>query len=296
MSQGCLRIALVGIGLIVAATGCVAQSEYDAQVMSNRKLREELEHSRIELQDARNQAELARSRLSTIENELFTKDELVANLSGERDRHLDAFRKAQGALELLASRTPQDPVVLTQALPPALDRALRDFATRYPERVDFDSKRGIVKWKSDLLFALGSDVVMESAKGVLQEFAQIMDSESAEPFDVTVVGHTDTTPIARPETRRIHPTNWHLSTHRSIAVMHVLRGFGIDENRMAVMGYGELRPLVPNTDDASKAKNRRVEVFVVPRDSVALMDAEIEAVNRATRTELFRPTDPSAIK
>ena len=98
MSQGCLRIALVGMGLIVAATGCVAQSEYDAQVMSNRKLREELEHSRIELQDARNQAELARSRLSTIENELFTKDELVANLSGERDRHLDAFRKAQGYL------------------------------------------------------------------------------------------------------------------------------------------------------------------------------------------------------
>ena len=70
---------------------------------------------------------------------------------------------------------------------------MRDLAARYPQAVEFDSQRGIVKWKSDLLFALGSDVVMDSAKGPLEEFARIMSSGTALDFDITVVGHTDNT-------------------------------------------------------------------------------------------------------
>ncbi|UCG33766.1 MAG: hypothetical protein JSU68_03855, partial [Phycisphaerales bacterium] len=162
-----LCMVVVGVGCVAMLAGCVAQEDYDQQVMANRKLREQLELARIELQDSRSQAEIARGRMGTLENELGAKQQLIANLTAERDRHLDAFRRAQAALEELASRRPQDPVVLTQALPPELDTALRDFAARHPNTVEFDSGRGIVKWRSDLLFALGSDVVMDSAKSPL---------------------------------------------------------------------------------------------------------------------------------
>lgn len=296
MTHARVWIGLIGSGLLFSAVGCVAQAEYDAQTMANRKLREELELSRIELQDARNQAELARGRLGTIENEMRTKDQLVDNLATERDRHLDAFQKAQLALAGLAARAPMNPVVLTQALPPALDRALRDFAGKYPDRVEFDSRRGIVKWKSDLLFALGSAVVVDSAKEVLQSFSEIMNSDAAQRFEVNVVGHTDNTPISRPETRRLHPTNWHLSTHRAISVMTVLRNFGIGEDRMAVMGFGEHRPLDPNPGESAKARNRRVEIYVVPKDAVALADAGQPGSDQSGKPELFRPTVPDSVK
>jgi chemotaxis protein MotB len=181
-------------------------------------------------------------------------------------------------------------VVLTQALPPELDTALRNFATRHPDSVEFDSARGTVKWKSDLLFALGSDVVMDSAKGSLQEFARIMNSPAAEPFDITIVGHTDNTRIAKPATKAKHPTNWHLSAHRAISVMDVLRDYSIAEGRMGVMGYGEYRPLVDNTDAAAKSQNRRVEIYVVPSSSVALSEPSRAARQPSGSAELFDPT------
>jgi len=258
MNRHLFRMALAGIAALVATAGCVPQEDLDQQVMANRKLREELELARIEMQDARTQAEIARSRLGTLESELQTKDRLADNLSEERDRHLEAFRRVQAAFEELAARKPQDPVVLTQALPPELDTALRDFADHHPESVEFDSQRGIVKWKSDLLFALGSAVVMDSAKESLREFADIMTSQAARGFETTIAGHTDDTRIGKPATRQKHPTNWHLSVHRAIAVMEVLRDYSVDEKKMGVMGFGALRPLVPNTDEGSKAKNRRV--------------------------------------
>jgi chemotaxis protein MotB len=283
-------VGLTGLGLIVSV-GCVAQEEYDAQVMANRKLREQLEQARLELQDARAQSQLASDRVGTLEGELDTKNRLIANLEGERDQHLDAFRRAQAALEELAKRKPQEPIVLTQALPAELDTALRQFAGKHPGSVEFDSRRGIVKWKSDLLFALGSDVVRDSAKPAMAEFATIMSSSAAEPFDVTIVGHTDNTRIAKAATKARHPTNWHLSVHRAISVMEVLRADGLPEARIGVMGYGELRPIAPNTDKDSKARNRRVEIYVVPRTAISLIDGSM-GIHRDTQSnvDFFRPT------
>lgn len=292
-----LCMVVVSAGCVAMLAGCAAQEDLDQQVMANRKLREQLELARIELQDSRSQAELARGRMGTLENELAAKEQLVANLTAERDRHLEAFRRAQAALEELASRRPADPVVLTQALPPELDTALRDFAARHPNAVEFDSARGIVKWKSDLLFALGSDVVMDSAKSALADFARIMNSQAAQDFDVTVVGHTDDTRIAKPATRAKHPTNWHLSVHRAISVLDILSDYSVAEDRMGVMGYGEFRPLMPNTDATSKSKNRRVEIYVVPRHSVALADTASQVRrNVPGGTELFNPTQKAVDK
>ncbi len=285
-----LFVGVLGLGMMLAAPGCAPKSEYDAQVMSNRKLREQLEQARLELQDARSQAELARAKAAAYDTDMEAKNKLIASLQSERDQHLEAFRRAQRALEEMASRKPQDPIVLTQALPAELDSALRDFAARHPEAIEFDSRTGVVKWKSDLLFALGSDVVIDSAKPALAEFAGIMKSAAASNFDVTIVGHTDNTRIARAETKSKHPTNWHLSVHRSISVMDVLAGQGLPEQRIGVMGYGELRPIAPNTNNDSKARNRRVEIFVVPRGSVSLADTGARRASAEPQMQMFTPS------
>src|SRR5690606_7149529 len=87
-------------------------------------------------------------------------------------------------------------------------------------------------------------------------------------FDVVVVGHTCDTRIAREETRREHKTNWHLSTHRAIAVMNMLAEHQVALDRIGVMGYGEQRPIASNSTPEGKQKNRRVEIYLVPKGSV----------------------------
>jgi outer membrane protein OmpA-like peptidoglycan-associated protein len=46
-------------------------------------------------------------------------------------------------------------------------------------------------------------------------------------------------------------------------VKKALVEFGIDANRLTTKGYGETKPLVPNTTAQNKAKNRRVEFKLI---------------------------------
>jgi len=151
-----------------------------------------------------------------------------------------------------------------------LNDALSKLAQEYPEALEFDPKTGVVRWKADLLFPLGSDQLSDSSAITepLRKFAEIVNSEKANGFDVVVVGHTCNTPIKKAGTLAEHRTNWHLSAHRSIAVMNMLGEQRVAMTRMGIMGYGEFRPIADNTTKEGKAKNRRVEIYLVPKESV----------------------------
>ncbi|HEY3245201.1 MAG TPA: OmpA family protein [Phycisphaerae bacterium] len=274
-SQG--LTALGGLLALTLAGGCVSLAEYDQVKLANRTLQAEKEQLATDLTDTRSVAESLRGRVNSLEGEVSTKDQLAASLQQEVDRMHEAFRKAQGALENAAANPlPSGPVVLETKLPPALDSALKQFAEQYPSAVSYDPKRGTVKWKSDLLFALGSDVVREDAMEALKSFTDIIKSTAAAEFEVVVVGHTDDRPIKRETTAAAHPTNWHLSVHRSIAVCNVLQRDGYDSKRIGVMGYGEYRPVQANSSEEARAKNRRVEIYLIPRGAlVPTASAEI---------------------
>ena len=260
-------LALAGVGLWM--TGCVALDEHRQLEMSHMKLQGEKAEIEQELYDARVVADSLRTKVTSLEGELDTKDQLVANLQAENNRLETAFGSAKETLEALAGRgIPETAVVERTILPEALDSALKQFATQYPNVIEYDARRGTVKWKSDLLFALGSDVVKDSAKASLARFAEIMSSAGTEAFDVIVVGHTDNVQIKRESTRQAHPTNWHLSAHRAIAVSDVLQSDGVTARRVGVMGFGEYRPIQPNESEEGRAQNHRVEIHIVPRGSI----------------------------
>jgi len=77
--------------------------------------------------------------------------------------------------------------------------------------------------------------------------------------DIYVFGHTDDTPIRKSGWK----DNYELSAQRALTVVRYLGEHGIDRSRLVACGAGEHRPRVPNSDGASRAKNRRVEIFAV---------------------------------
>ena len=47
-----------------------------------------------------------------------------------------------------------------------------------------------------------------------------------------------------------------------------MAGFGMQPSRLAAQGNAQYNPITPNVDDASRAKNRRVDIVVLyPPDS-----------------------------
>ncbi|MFL6536292.1 MAG: OmpA family protein, partial [Pseudomonas sp.] len=55
-------------------------------------------------------------------------------------------------------------------------------------------------------------------------------------------------------------TNRELSRRRALAVMDFFKANGFQESQFTVRFHGERYPLVPNTNSANRAKNRRVVV------------------------------------
>lgn len=112
----------------------------------------------------------------------------------------------------------------------------------------------VITLKDALLFDSGKADLRDEALPILQKVTAIAVREAN--FDIEVLGHADDVPIARPE----FPSNWELSAARAGRVARQLIENGVDPARLSVEGYGDVRPLAPNTSAENRRLNRRVEV------------------------------------
>lgn len=268
-----LTMGGVGGFLVATSSGCVSLDKYNRLNAAHRNVTAEKESIAQELLDERHVNDALRTRVDSCTRELQTKNELLANLRGENDLLDEMRRNAASQLENLANR-PITSINMPK-LPAALDTALKAFAEQYPSQVVYDPARGTVKWAGDLLFPLGSDVVKDSSMAALQSFVNILKSGAAADFEVVVIGHTDNKPIQKSATREKHPTNWHLSAHRSIAVSNVIQKLGYAPNRIAVVGCGEFRPIAENSSESGASQNRRVDIYIVPIGTIAAGGSEV---------------------
>lgn len=146
------------------------------------------------------------------------------------------------------------------SLDPETDAALRELAAQHPDLIEYVPELGMLRFKSDVTFASGSDEVNASARPTLQQLASILNNAAA-GYDVKILGHTDSQPVRRSVNR--HPTNMHLSAHRAISVRRELVNMGVAPQRFEVAGRGEFDPLVPNNANGNTPRNRRVEVYLM---------------------------------
>ena len=230
-----------------------------------------------ELQDLRIQNDTQRERIAELESELQVSTlqleqykRQLGDAQSKGNIEVETLQQTIAALEediakkkeLIASMQ-QRLLYGGAALPVELSTKLEDFA-KGSDMVTYDSSRGIVKFKSDLLFEVGSDKVASTAVEAVKSLCAILNSEEAKQFDIIIAGHTDDIPILKPATREAHPTNWHLSAHRAISVLNVMAQNNITYERMSIRGFGEYRPVAENKPDKKgNPQNRRVEIYIV---------------------------------
>jgi len=78
---------------------------------------------------------------------------------------------------------------------------------------------------------------------------------------VEVQGHTDDLP---PPPELGYPSNWEVAAARAAAVVRQLVAHGIAAERIRAVSYGDSRPLGPNDTEAERARNRRIEIRLIP--------------------------------
>jgi chemotaxis protein MotB len=113
-----------------------------------------------------------------------------------------------------------------------------------------------VSVQGPMFFAAGKADLRPEVMNFLDRLAIVI---GRTPYDIRIIGHTDDRAIKT----GMFPSNWELSLVRASRVArYLIDAGGIDPSRFMVMGRGEYAPVSANTDEQSRALNRRVEIII----------------------------------
>ncbi|MDJ0867887.1 MAG: OmpA family protein [Myxococcota bacterium] len=112
----------------------------------------------------------------------------------------------------------------------------------------------------EILFPSGSAQLTSRGTGVIARVAgQLQDDR----YRVQVVGHSDDQKIGGALAKR-YPSNWELAGARAAGVVRVLESEGVVAARLAAMSLGEHHPVATNETAEGRARNRRIEIRLIP--------------------------------
>lgn len=161
----------------------------------------------------------------------------------------------------LADKTPQPPEIsppdpALAHLQETLIKRLKPLIEKHLVRVSMNKRGVIVDINASVLFPSGEAILTAEARPIILAVTQALQDL---PNQILAEGYTDDQPI----NTLVYPTNWELSAGRAIAVVRMMQAAGVNPARLGATGYGEYRPRTHNTDDQSRAQNRRVSIAIL---------------------------------
>ncbi|HKQ68353.1 MAG TPA: OmpA family protein [Polyangiaceae bacterium] len=190
-------------------------------------------------------AELA--RLGKNVDQLLSDKGTLAKSLDDAKKRLEELRRAQAAAEARA------------ALFRDLALKFRQMADTGQLKVELRNGRIMIQLPNDVLFDSGHADLKPAGKTTLAKIADVLRGLADRQYQVA--GHTDNVPIRNAP----FPSNWSLSSARATAVVQLLVEKGVKPEALSAAGYAEFDPLAPNDTSEHKAKNRRIEISLVPK-------------------------------
>jgi len=112
-----------------------------------------------------------------------------------------------------------------------------------------------------ILFKSGEAALTPDGEEVLRKLGDVL-VKSDKLIEVS--GHADNQPVEG-EHKQLYATNWELSAARAVNVVRFLQEkVHLKPRRLKAAGYGSYRPVASNATAAGRAKNRRIEILLLP--------------------------------
>lgn len=202
----------------------------------------EADHLRVELAQAQKDLGDARDQTAVLEKKLAARDAELAAVYAEKQQ----LRQRADELTVAKER---------------LARDLQQQIGEYKAKLTMTERGLVITFLAEVLFDSGKAVIKPDGYEVLDKVAEVL-ATTVKDNAVAVEGHTDNDPI----THSAWTSNWELSTHRALAVLHYFVDTrGLPPARFQVNGFGEYRPSDTNDTTAGRQQNRRVEIVILPK-------------------------------
>jgi chemotaxis protein MotB len=157
--------------------------------------------------------------------------------------------------------------------------AIEDIRKQFEKMIDTGqlkviARRGqlTISLPSEVLFPTGSSELSKQGEYAVVEVASVLKKLPDRHF--LVVGHTDNQDYVKPKggdaagsaaaVACVPTDNWQLSTARALTVTRVLVTAGMDAKSILPSGAGANDPIASNATAEGRAKNRRIEIALLP--------------------------------
>lgn len=250
--------------------------ELQAKLAESTKRTTELERDTTVLGTSLRKMTVQYDKINALNDELLSKyNALLAGNSSENRKlltDLEAMRldlqNKEDSVNALGKRIGEKQAALAalQAEMEAKDAAMKDLKNRVSQALSGFEGKGLtveqrngriyVSMDNKLLFPSGSAAVDTKGREAISKLAKAIENEK--DLSILVEGHTDTDKIGAGST---YKDNWDLSVARATSVVRIMQESSkTDPVRITAAGRGEYVPV----DPADKAKNRRIEVVLIP--------------------------------
>ncbi len=246
------RAALAVLFVSVSLGGC-KRKDLEAELA---KVRDQLSQTEGNLAAEKQTSEELRQENQTLQAKIAELEEQVQQLNAQiNDLAKKHGMTSKELAELRAEKAKREKEL--QVYKDLFDKlkALVDAGTI---EVEFRKGRLVVKLSSAILFDSGKTTLKTEGETALSKLVPALKSVGKREF--LVAGHTDNVPI---KTARFK-SNWELSTARAVTVVKFLVESGYPANQIGAAGFGENDPVADNKNPAGQAKNRRIEIILMP--------------------------------
>jgi chemotaxis protein MotB len=183
----------------------------------------------------------------------------IAVLSNETRKKMSATLAKVDSSVLAEAKTLKDSLNIAISYNLKNKMNIDDLGTFGDIDINIDQTVVMISIADKLLFNTASYRVKKGAYKVITKLADIIKSEPS--IDVMIEGHTDSRTI----NNAVVQDNWDLSVKRATAIVRLLENkFDVDGSRLIAAGRGDTMPLVPNTSNKNRAKNRRTKIIILP--------------------------------
>ncbi len=244
------------------------EKQYDKIDLLNKRIQDQLEMLQkgqsIEKQRLMADLEKRKSDLLILEDqqrafeiELNNKKQQLEDMSIELQKREQRVNELE---EIIANKD-----AMVRALKEKVANALLGFRDKGLSVIEKNGKV-YISMDAKLLFASGSTKVDSEGIKALKELAKVL--EDQKDLEILVEGHTDTDKMRS----NSHPVdNWELSVLRATSVVKImLENSKMDPTTVSASGRSQFIPI----DIENKAKNRRIEVVLIPK-----LDELFEIIN-----------------
>jgi chemotaxis protein MotB len=126
-------------------------------------------------------------------------------------------------------------------------------------KVTIKNGKMVLELPSAVLFELGKADLSADGKKTLATVASVLRTIKGREFQVA--GHTDN---IRLTDENPFKSNWELSAARAVKVVQFLENKGVASRNLSAAGYSQFQPTATNKTEAGQAKNRRIEITLMP--------------------------------